>query len=282
MIKEAVREVRSLLGGLLLVGGLGLLVLFLWKPDSLQAVRENWQDWVAGDAPAAEADPQHALHVLFVGNSHTHRNDMPDMVRRLARAAGERRRFQPVMEAPGGERLKDHWDHGRVAQLLDKDHWDYVVLQEQQQFLSFSRRQRARDTDPYARRLVAEVRSAEATPLFYQTWARKDGDRVNVPRDTYRAMQARIRQGYRDLAEELAVAVVPVGDAWEQALEQSPPLNLWDDDGYHPNRKGSYLAACMFYAVFYRRSPVGNPYTAGLAESEAKVLQEVAAATARR
>lgn len=276
------KELRSLFGALLLTAGIGLPVLWLWKPDVLQTAHETLQDWIERDDPAADSDSERVLHVLFIGNSHTYMNDMPTMIRRLARAAGEKRHFRFVMETPGGARFKDHWDQGSAARLLDEVRWDYVVLQDQQQALSFARKQRASETDPFARRLVAKARAKGSVPVFFQTWARKDGDPDNVPDDTYSAMQARVRQGYRDLAEELAVDVVPIGDAWEMALKRNPRLSLWADDGSHANRNGSYLAACTFYAVFYRQSPVGNSYLAGLAESEAKVLQEVAAATVGR
>jgi len=279
------KELRSLLGALLLTAGFGLLVLlalWLWKPDVLWSGYEVLPDWVEQDGSAADAGPDRALRVLFIGNSHTYMNDMPEMVRQLAQAAGAQRRFLFLMEAPGGSRLKDHWDRGRAARLLDKARWDFVVLQEQQQFLGFAREQRATDSNPYASHLVAKARAKASVPVLFQTWGRRDGDQYNFPDDTYQAMQARVRQGYRELAEELAIEVVPVGDAWEKALKQSPQPSLWADDGSHASRGGSYLAACMFYAVFYRQSPVGNSYSGGLAESEAKVLQEVAAATVAR
>jgi len=52
---------------------------------------------------------------------------------------------------------------------------------------------------------------------------------------------------------------------------------LWAWDGTHPSTAGSYLDACMFYAALTGRSPVGNPYTAGLDPSQARFLQQVAA-----
>jgi hypothetical protein len=43
------------------------------------------------------------------------------------------------------------------------------------------------------------------------------------------------------------------------------------------NRAGSYLAACTFYGVLFEKTPVGNPYTAGLGREEVRVLQQAAA-----
>jgi hypothetical protein len=56
-------------------------------------------------------------------------------------------------------------------------------------------------------------------------------------------------------------------------------LALWTDDGSHPSEAGSYLAACVLYAVIVQRSPEGLVYRAGLAEKEARFLQRIAAET---
>jgi hypothetical protein len=75
----------------------------------------------------------------------------------------------------------------------------------------------------------------------------------------------------------LDAAVVPVGEAWRIAHQRSPGLDLWAPDGRHPSQAGTYLAACTFYGVLYEKSPVGNPYTAGLSREEVQVLQQAAA-----
>ena len=72
---------------------------------------------------------------------------------------------------------------------------------------------------------------------------------------------------------------MPVGLAWQQAHRLEPGLQLWQDDGHHPTTAGSYLGACVFYNVLVGRSPVGDPFTAGLDADEARFLQGVAAET---
>jgi hypothetical protein len=52
---------------------------------------------------------------------------------------------------------------------------------------------------------------------------------------------------------------------------------LWAWDGRHPSRAGSYLAACTFYGALYEKTPVENPYTAGLSREQVRVLQQAAA-----
>jgi hypothetical protein len=50
---------------------------------------------------------------------------------------------------------------------------------------------------------------------------------------------------------------VPVGAAWQRLISERPDLVLHDKDNSHPNVAGSFLAACVFYAMLFNRSPVG-------------------------
>jgi hypothetical protein len=70
-----------------------------------------------------------------------------------------------------------------------------------------------------------------------------------------------------------------VGYAWQAALKQNPSLNLWQDDGSHPSEAGTYLAACVFYAVVFRASPEGLSYRNNLSKEGAQALQKIAADT---
>jgi hypothetical protein len=55
-----------------------------------------------------------------------------------------------------------------------------------------------------------------------------------------------------------------------------PEISLWGDDGSHPNGAGTYLAACVFYAVIFRSSPSGLSYHGGIDDGHARILQDEA------
>jgi hypothetical protein len=221
-----------------------------------------------------------SLNVLFVGNSFTYVNDMPGLVKQLAEAAHEVKPFVSVQETPGGYTLKRHWEDGKAVQLLQSSRWDYVVLQEQSQFLSFEQWQRFRDVHPYARQLNNLAWQNKAKLVLFMTWGYEKGDLENRTSDSFSDMQSRLTEGNMELAKDLSATVAPVGIAWRQALSRNPQLRLWGEDGRHPNLQGSYLAACVFYKLFYHKSPVGNSFSAGLSASEAYFLQDVASSVA--
>jgi len=81
------------------------------------------------------------------------------------------------------------------------------------------------------------------------------------------------------IANELITPVAPVGYAWLTAWLQDPQMDLWQADGSHPTELGSYLAACVFYAVIFRQIPENNSYQAHLPSATAHYLQSVAAST---
>jgi hypothetical protein len=89
-------------------------------------------------------------------------------------------------------------------------------------------------------------------------------------------MQFQIDRGYLQIAHELSTAVAPVGYAWLLAAGQNPGLTLWQEDGSHPTLQGTYLAACVFYAVIFLQSPVGLSYRADLAKDTVLFLQQIA------
>jgi hypothetical protein len=227
-----------------------------------------------GCSPAdACANSGTTLHILFIGNSYTYVNDLPGTFRQLACSGGHR--VETGMAADGGWTLAQHASAAGTLDKLNGQKWDYVVLQEQSEIPAIET-SRIQSMYPAARTLVAKIRQNGAMPLFFNTWGHKDGE-PDYGEPTYFDMQAQLDVGYKGIARELGVDVAPVGYAWMQARTQPQPLDLWQDDGSHPNEQGTYLAACVFYAMVFQESPAGLGYRAGLSQGAAKTLQGLAA-----
>ena len=220
-------------------------------------------------------DSAACTRVLFVGNSYTSVNDLPAMFAKLAASGGHP--VETGIAAENGWSLADHAGSSVTATALASKKWNTVVLQEQSQIPSVNQL-RQEQMYPAARRLVTEVRSAGAQPMFFLTWARRDGWPENGLVD-YSSMQSAINDGYLAIAEEQHAAVAPVGYAWQTLLGQEASPGLWQDDGSHPTAKGTYLAACVFYATIFRESPKGLTYHGDLSDAEASKLQDVATTT---
>lgn len=196
-----------------------------------------------------------ALRVLFIGNSYTYFNNLPQMLVELAQVARATKQLEVEMIAVGGATLKTLWEGGAWRAHLQPGRWDYVVLQEQSTLglapLVNNQVQisDAKTFHQYARLFDAEIKKAGAQTILYLTWAR-----LNRPET-----QAQLTDAYLSLAKELNAIVAPVGLAWENALKQQPQLALHLEDKSHPTPRGSYLAACVLYATIYGQSPEGLP-----------------------
>ena len=259
--------------------------------------------WVTAHAAIHAGEPP--LKVLFIGNSYTYVNDLPSLIVGLADAAGGRK-IQTDQYVPGGYTLEQQAKDKKAIAKIRERKWDIVVLQENslQPILNRESMQK------YARVLDAESKRQGAKTVFYLTWARQNipqmqegAESPDYAKPIYQMTGAAGRIGfeqwcqqrksglagglngaYFDIAKELHAEVAPVGMAWKTALARNPKLVLHQGDKSHPAFKGSYLAACVFYATLFDKSPVGLPgeLTKGgkvlgrVEPGEAKMLQEIA------
>jgi hypothetical protein len=223
---------------------------------------------VAGPT-CSDSGPATCVRVLFLGNSYTYVNDLPGTFAQLSQSGGHP--VQVAMVANGGETLAEHSASSDSMKELTSQSWDFVVLQEQSEMPALPG---SRDglMYPAARTLVGRIEAGRARPLFFMTWAHRDGlPASGMP--GYERMQLAVEDGYQEIARELGVPVAPVGYVWFIVRRAHPELGLWQDDGSHPTAAGTYLAACVFYAVIFRQSPEGLAFEGGLAGGQARVLQ---------
>jgi hypothetical protein len=229
-------------------------------------LRGPYDPVASGDIALARSD-RIGLRVLFVGNSLTAGNSMPALVHQLAEGDDGARPIFSVQYAAGNWTLRQASEDDGLTALLNEVRWDVVVLQENSRVASFSP-YRPEDMYPFAQALDRKIAAVGARTVLFMTWGFREGG--------FEDMQAHLALGYSNLAAELDVALAPVGLAWAEARRRDPEVELWTSDGRHPSLSGSYLAACVFYALLSDRDPSRSQFTAGLEPSEARFLQGVA------
>jgi len=197
-------------------------------------------------------DPN-TLKVLFIGNSYIFVNNLPGLLIELS--AHEAKRVDAEMVVAGGATLSMLWAEGNALTAIQRTKFDYVVLQEQSTLGSgtvINGIAQLGNPGPfwhYVRLFDAAIRKAGAKTVLYMTWARQ-----NAPQT-----QSLLTNAYMTIATELHDIVAPVGLAWQDVLKRKPGFPLFDTDGSHPDTAGSYLAACVFYATLYQKTPIGLP-----------------------
>ncbi len=226
---------------------------------------------------------QDSLKVLFLGNSYTYGNDLPNMVKQFAESKGKT--FLYDQNTPGGYTLNGHSTNATSLSKIAEGDWDFVVLQEQSQMPSFPPNQVASDVYPFASILVDSIRSANACtePIFFMTWGRENGDQANCefyePLCTYEGMQGRLTESYTEMAELNKAYVSPVGEAWRRVRVADSSIDLYTNDGSHPSIYGSYIAASVFYGMMFNDSPIGGSYPNTISEEDAELIQTIAQET---
>jgi hypothetical protein len=231
---------------------------------------------VLADVPVCSAAEKQSgcLRVLFIGNSYTYYNRMPEMLSQLA-ASANRKLIAGMVTYPAWT-LRDHVKSDSTLSAIRTSRWDYVVIQEQSQ-IPANVAQRETQMFPAAVQLAAIAQLAGAKPVLYLTWPRQNGWPENGMPDPA-SMQTELNRGYVQLSTRLVGArIAPVGPAWVNVVRENPGIGLWDSDGSHPKAAGSYLAANVFYATIYGLSPRGLKYVPNfVTPAEASVIQDAA------
>jgi hypothetical protein len=186
--------------------------------------------FTCSSSTAPPDDPVDAI--LFIGNSLTYSNDLPEMVRRIAEA--DERELRVDMVAGPNMAVVDHTTGGSDARgRIASGPWDFVVLQQ-----GPTPEGMCRDTLIIAAmRLAPSIREAGGRPVLWVPWARRTAPQSLEPAAESATIAARAVAG----------AVVPVGIAWRDALAADASLPLYGGDGYHPAPAGSLLAALTIY-----------------------------------
>jgi hypothetical protein len=214
-----------------------------------------------------------------VGNSYTYVNDMPKMFSAVAESLGDQ--VEVDMAAPGGFSFESHAKDASTRAKIGAKAWGFVVLQEQSQRPDFPSAQLETEVIPYALQLDGLVHSGHAATrtVFFETWGHKTGDRGNCAHFpevcSYEGMQRRLSAAYADFARRTSALLAPVGTAWKNVRLSHPEIELYQADGIHPSMQGSYLAACVFYAVLFKKGAVGAGRQ-GLEAAQANMLQRAA------
>lgn len=203
---------------------------------------------IAGCANAASPvdDGPHPRRILFVGNSFTYTNALPDMVKALAAAAGAESLTVESVTFPGVS-LEDHWNQGMALDRITAAPWDLVIMQQGPSSLLESR---ALLLD-YATRFDPAIRAAGARPAFYMVWP----DRSR-PEDF-----DGVRTTYTVAADSLHGMLFPAGEAWRAVWRLDPSVELYSSDNLHPTELGTYVVALVMVGQLTGRPIVGLPAT---------------------
>ncbi|MEM9362978.1 MAG: SGNH/GDSL hydrolase family protein [Bacteroidota bacterium] len=195
------------------------LFLLLWIPVSSQE----------GDTKQQE------VKLLFVGNSLTYYNDLPDLVKQ--EALKKNIHLNVDMVAYPNYALIDHWDDGKVQKMIKEENYDFVLIQQGPSSQSYGREV----LFDYGRRFKTLCDTNGAQLTFFMVW----------PSKNHFTTFDSVIKNHEDAAKAINAGICPVGKVWKTHFDTTADYSFYGSDGFHPSLKGSQAAAkviitCLF------------------------------------
>lgn len=191
------------------------------------------------------------MRILMLGNSFTYFHDMPQILSYLLGC-------EVIAHTRGGaylaEQLNPETEMGaRTLKALKEEKWDYVILQEQSNAPALKREAFQQS----AKALCEVIHENGAVPLFYATWAYRDGtEKLATTGMTFDELDKALYDSYHAAAEAGGALIADVGAAFRSVRAQ---VDVYEKDDYHPSPAGSVLAASVIAAAI-RDHQVSIPF----------------------
>jgi hypothetical protein len=223
----------------------------------------------------------HPTRVLFVGNSFSfYNNGIHNHLGSLIRSTGEWKRQQNRLRLStlSGGHISEH--SADLESILSdaSQNWHAIVLQGHSNEPLSSKKNKAFVLA--TAQAVKQIKAKGIQPILFMTWGYKGQPNMGLD----------LSNVYTKLANKLEVLVVPVGVAFASAEAELGNIELfvpdvlgvdsenqltYRKDWKHPSEAGTYLAACVFFATLYQRSPEGIIFRGKLDENTALALQKL-------
>ncbi len=182
------------------------------------------------------------MKVLFIGNSHTYYNDMPQIFKNICAGFGKDVEVG-MLAHPGvtyGWHYKQHMD---LRFALMYGGYDYVVMQQ----AAHSPCPAKEETIEDGGKIIELARSLGVEPIQTMPWAEKrDPDHQKGMYDIYNT-----------LSEKYGVKLTVAGNVFEDVFYNHPEIDMYWRDGEHASPYGSYTIALAAYATIFGESVKG-------------------------
>ncbi|MDX2445436.1 MAG: PKD domain-containing protein [Bacteroidales bacterium] len=218
---------------------------------------------------------QDTTRVLFVGNSITYFNNMPFTFEEIANSLDETTKV--TMFAMGGTGFVDHAVNPLVFDLFRQGNWDFIVLQPGT-YEALGESYPIEQTLFRAHILVDSIyRYNPCTKVLYYevpwgVFGDTHDDLIN-----YNNSMKIILHNLEFLSDSTQLFFAPVGEAFMTSYNIDQDVSLWNSyTDIHPNPRGSYLAACIFYVTMFQKPSLGSTVLSTITAGEAADFQELA------
>lgn len=206
------------------------------------------------------------IWVLYVGNSLTYTNDLPQLVQEIGTVEKVKINYKSLLFP--NYSLEDHWKEGKVQQEIESGKYDFIVAQQGPSALPGSQVLLLE----YTQKLADLCRKNKAKLALYMVW----------PSLTRSFDFDNVILSYTQAARKTASLLCPTGVAWQHVWQADPKMALYGNDGFHPSIKGSAVAAMVVYASLFQKKELNFlqfdkiPWSKELTNHEFEILRDAA------
>ncbi|MGR3857244.1 PKD domain-containing protein [Chryseobacterium indologenes] len=211
--------------------------------------------------------------VLFIGNSVTYFNDMPEIFKNIAASKGKN--LAVTTHTPGGTGFVNHVDDPSLYQKIRSKNYKYVIMQpgtgesaghSYPVAVTAERGRKIRDS-------IRKYSPCSKIFLYEIPYGVPSANEYN----TYFAFQQKIKDSITKMSNLMQVEMVPAGESARHYYNSSQDLALHGSyNDIHPGPKGSYLVAASMYSAIFQDHVFPSTFYNGLPQNTAENFQNIA------
>ncbi len=201
-----------------------LVMISCGSDDQVESI--NSYNEPSPEPPATQVPADYNL--LFVGNSLTYSNLLPQLVVKRAKEAHDLV-INAHTIAYGNYAIIDHWDDGVVQLEIASGQYDYVIIQQGPSSQAFGRQVLIE----YGAKFKELCESNDTELVYFMVWP---------SRQYYHTFDGVIKN-HEDAAAMNNALLAPVGQVWKRYFDSTQDFSYYGSDSFHPSLKGSQVAA---------------------------------------
>jgi len=167
------------------------------------------------------------INILFIGNSLTYTNNLPELVKKSAKLQGIE--IDSKMIALPNYAIIDHWNDGEVQKLITSKKYDFVIIQQGPSSQNNGRNMLIE----YGKKYSSICKLNNAKLCYFMVW----------PSLSYYHTFDGVIKNHKDAASINNSILLPVGEVWKDYFDRTDDFQYYSSDGFHPSLEGSQIAA---------------------------------------
>ncbi|MFD2586778.1 SGNH/GDSL hydrolase family protein [Croceitalea marina] len=202
----------------------------------------NFQLSIASKALFVD-NPYQNLKVLFIGNSLTYTNNLPELVKKEALLQDIR--LEMTMIAYPNYALIDHLNDGDIQKLIAENNYDFVVVQQGPSSQAEGKKMLLED----GAKIKKLCQDNGAEMVYFMVW----------PSKQYYYTYDDVIKNHIHAATSNEALLAPVGAIWKMHFDKTNDYSYYGADGFHPSLIGSKIAAKVISKTICKQSAIyGN------------------------